>query len=180
MKYFPWNKKNQKGQALAEMTVAMIAILAMISGFLIIAQLSRASIENLLRARADSDINSFNGIYGNPGSPIRYWGIGDDLMEISPDDQAMTMTSDNPALFSSQLSSGGLNLGSLGAYAQNNFAATMSSDYLFLDSANLTSANENTEIDLDDASRFLYGGTTLFGLPTVTIENTVYMPVVSD
>ena len=174
-------RKYQKGQATAEMTIAMIGIMAIIAGFLAISQLSRTSIENLLRSKANADINSYNGIYHSNGSSIRYWNSGEDQMEMSPDDTAITITNDNPSLFRSELSNGSFNLASdLGNYVQNNFATQLSSDYIFLSSANLTSAKQTDEIELEDSSRFLYEGPSLFGIRSVTIENTVYMPVIGD
>ncbi len=170
-------RKNQEGQAIAEMTVAMIAILAMVSGFLLISQLGRASVENLLNAKARCDINAMNGLSLGQGSSIRYWEIGDDLLEMSPDDEAMTLTNDDPALFSGELQSGGMRISDLDDYVVNNFADNLSASTLFLEAAGMTSGTQSVEISLDDASRFLYGGSTLFGLESVTIEDTAYSPM---
>lgn len=174
------NRRFQRGQATAELTIALIAVMAVVSGFLLIAQLGRANLDSLLEAKAKADINSINGIPGATGSPIRYWDDGNDNLEYSPDDEAQTMTNDDGALFNSQLRTQGFSLSSdLGSYALNNFAKTLGVDYIFLPAANLTSATENVTVDIDDASRFLYGGNSLFGLRTINIENSIYMPIVA-
>lgn len=174
------NRKTQKGQATAEMAYSLIAVMSVISGFLIVSQIGLANIETLLEAKANADINSVNGIPGSPGSSIRYWDIGDDNLEYSNDDDAQSLTSDNAPLFNNELGNPNFSLASdLGTYVQDNFARDLGQSYVFLPAANLTSASEVTTINLNDASRFLYGGNTLFGLKSVNVGNTVYMPIIS-
>lgn len=174
------SKKNESGQAIAELTIAMLAILAVLSGLLLIAQLGRTNIRTLLDAKAMCDINSINGIRFFSGSPIRYWTIGNDNLEMSPDDEAVTSTTEDSMYFRSQLTSNGFNIANFEDYVQNNFARDLSDGSLFFDSAELTSGRESVEVEFDDASRFLYGGDRLFGIPGVTIENNVYCPLISD
>lgn len=173
--------RNQGGQATAEMAVAIVTIMAIMSGFLLIAQLGRTGIRSILEARRLADINSYNGISLSPGSSIRHWETGDDLMEMSADDTAVAFTNDEPELFKSQLSNGSFNLASdISGMAIENFATDLTSDFIFLEGADLTSGESSESIDLNDASRFLYGGNTLFGTSSIDIDNTVYMPIISE
>ena len=69
-------KKDQRGQAIVEMTVSLIGMAAIFCGFILIARLTTGSIESVLSARENVDIvaNNHEGTFTvDTGNPIRYW-----------------------------------------------------------------------------------------------------------
>ncbi len=167
---------NEKGQATAEMAVSMVGIMAIMSGFLIIAQLGLANIENLLEAKTQADISSMNSQTGSSGSYISLWLPGNDEMPMTPDDQMVMAFMDDPSSFTDELRNSQFDLATgLDGLARNNFAPDVGPN-VFLNGANLTSSTRTVEVQLDDASKFLYGGNTLFGIDTIVVENSVFVP----
>ena len=129
-------RTNQKGQATAEMAVSMVGIMAVMSGFLIIAQLGLANIENILEAKAQADISSLNAQTGVSGTYISLWWPGNDMMPMTNDDQQVPGIFDNPASFSDELRNGRMNLATdIDGMALNNFAPSIGPS-VFLNAAN--------------------------------------------
>ncbi len=178
-------RKYEKGQAIAEMMVSMIAILAVFLGLLCIGSLSVERIRVTLNARSESEQASYEGLYGDSGQMIREWNLGDDGVAFTPDDTAVTWFGGADSTFSDNVAS------SDGTYnlmtdtdsntVTNNFARdeNISGSSLFVDAADLTSgthtvssplAERNLE-DIVDASK------TLFGVdPDFPMSETVYLP----
>ncbi|HBC86994.1 MAG TPA: hypothetical protein DCZ94_08580 [Lentisphaeria bacterium] len=168
-------RRNQGGQAIVELTVSLVMLLAMFCGFILIAQLATKNVENIITARGEADENGYMGSVSDNGNPILSWNEGADTYLYTADDQAVIGTSDNPSLFSGELKNDEYDLKAAPDYVQDNFSKTMGTLYIFLDAANLTSGNETSSVSLDDLSRMLYVDSS-----TITLEDTVYMPYMSD
>lgn len=169
------NRKCQRGQATVELVVALVAIVAMISGFFLISQLGMTSVKSILAATENASIQSLQGISQGAPVSIRDWTIGNDNMEMSPDDVPVTGTSEDSTQFTGELYTYGLNLSG----SQKNFANDLSASNLFIYAANLTEGSNINEVDVEDAASLACGGRTLFGLTSITIENTVYLPTLT-
>ncbi len=168
-------RRNQQGQAIAELTASLVLLLAMFCGFVLIAQLATSNIENIIDARGDADENGYLGTANDNGDPIMYWSEGADGYLYTADDKALIGTSDNPSLFKGELKNDDYDLAAAPSYVEDNFVPTMGPLYIFLEAADLTSGSESSSVTLDDLSRLLYVDS-----PSITLEDNVYMPFMSD
>jgi hypothetical protein len=171
------DRKYQKGQAIAEMVVSIVGLMAILLGMILVMEMSIARIDNIIEARGEADIAAYNGIYSSPGDDILYWDEGADEMMHTPDDTAVTGTSDFGDTFLGELSNGSFSLSSdlPPEYVEDNFARDYASGITFLAAAGLTSAEESTTISLSDAERILFNIS-----PIQELEDTVYMPIIAS
>jgi hypothetical protein len=167
--------KYQKGQATAEFIVSIIGILSVFTGFFLIVDLGVAKVENVLAARAEADFNSYNGIIGGSGSAILTWTEGSDSFLYTEDDLMSVSTTENPDTFSDELQNDDFSLldDFSMTYVENNFAATLDPDRVFLPAANLTSGTSTDSVELDEATRLLY-----FDTPSISVTDSMYMPFI--
>jgi len=175
MNFLSKNREDQRGQATAELVVALVAIVAMVSGFFLISQLGMTSVKSVLAASEQAGIQSIQGVSQGAPVSIRDWNIGNDNMEMSPDDVPVTGTFEDSSRFTGELYTYGLNLSG----KQKNFATDLSNSNFFVFAANLTKGSDTSQVDIEDAASLSCGGRTLFGLTSITIENNIYLPALT-
>ena len=168
--------RHEKGQATAELTVAMVGMVAVLCGFILISKLSISNVENILTARGDADGNAITSTLGDGGDAILSWNEGADDYLYTADDIASVGTLDNPALFRGELQNDDFSLRTDFSmpYVSSNFAPTIGPLYIFQPSATLTSGSCSAVVTLDDLSRLLYVDT-----PSITLTDNVFMPIMS-
>lgn len=177
------DRSGLRGQAITEMTVAMVGIMAVFLGLLFMAALGVENIQTLLIAKGEADENAYDGVIEDAGQPILEWSYGNDELFFTADDSPNVGTGESAGYFEGQLTStdGTLPLGGLDdSYALNNFADGFPNIYLFVSAAELTSHTE-TEADplgarglggeLEEGFRFLIHDPSDF-----IIRESVYMP----
>ena len=174
-------RRGESGQAFAELTVSLIAILAAFIGFLLIAALGSDRVSMLIRAREEADRKSSSGVSSQGGESIRYWDYGTDEIPFTTDDHAVAGSAGDGALFVQQLAdnTGEVNL------ANPPSSSTLGSDFsslqdanLFVNAASLASGDARTMDSLRDHNldSLEYAVRWLFGVNGTRIEDTVYMP----
>jgi hypothetical protein len=171
-------KRNQDGQAIAELTVALVGILAVFCGFLLISNLSIKNVHNIIDARGEADDNSINSRVANVGHSISSWGSGDDNNMYTADDTLNPTAIIDPSYFSGELQNSDFSLNNdfSMTYVGDNFAPNVGDPgFIFLTAANLTSGEASSTVSLDDLTRFLYVDS-----PSITLEDEVYMPFTGD
>lgn len=175
------HKNSEKGQAIIELTMSLMAIMAVFLGIIFAFSIGKSNVENIIQCRGQADDYAGNGVAGEYGSPLLTWTEGNDGRMFSNDDVAMSGTIDDGLLFTGELSNGSIDLvsGFGGEYVENNFAEGMDGMFsLFLSMANMTSStvvtdpyDNNTCEDLRNAfESMIYNSDIL-------VENTVYMPM---
>ena len=175
---------DEKGQAVAEMAVCMIAIMAVFLGVIFAFAIGSTNIDNLISCRAEADNYAYSQVYGDAGTQIFTWNEGPDERMFTNDDQPVYGADYDPDLFRGELQTAEVDLVNDLNEAQtpNNFAADLADvNALFLKSANLTSykivSDPYVEMELEDlrgAFSFLFFSSDL------NIENAVYMPIMDD
>lgn len=183
-------KKYQRGQAIAEMAVGLVGIMAIFLGLLFISALGIENIKVLLTARGRADESSAAGGYlgCSSGDSILEWNYGNDELFFTADDSYTTGDGASSSYISGELVStdGGFNLDdSLEGvtYVQYNFANEIPEANLFSVCADLTSweAQEEDPLgkhelgDLVSAFRYL-----IHDEPDFSLDETVYMPRMTD
>ncbi|MFA6567214.1 MAG: hypothetical protein WCS96_03305 [Victivallales bacterium] len=171
-------KRNRDGQAMVELTVSLVGILAVFCGFLLISKLSIQNVDNIIEAREESDDNAINSIIANPGYSILSWGKGSDNYMYTADDTRITGVFADPALFSEELQNDIFSLKSdlLMNYINENFAPNVGNPgFIFLTAANLTSGDSSSSVELDDLEQFFYVDTA-----SITLKDEIYMPFTSE
>ena len=71
-------RRGESGQAFAELTVSLVAILAVFVGFLLMAALCSDRVSTLISARTEADQKSSNGVSSQAGESIQRWDYGPD------------------------------------------------------------------------------------------------------
>ena len=175
--------KNEQGQAIAEMAVSMIAIMAVFLGIIFAFAIGRTNIDNLISCRAVAGNNAYSQVYDNGGQQILTWNEGRDERMFTNDDQAEIGTNDEPEIFIGELQTDDIDLINTfgGDYVQNNFASDLANiNAIFLSSANLTSASIESDpyetMNLEDLKGAF---STLFCSSDPIIQNSVYLPVLN-
>ena len=82
-------KHGESGQALVELTVALIAVLVLVAGLLQIAALSRAHLDAIDVARERAGMRALGGLIGAESPPMHYlrnWSFGPDGRAYTRDD----------------------------------------------------------------------------------------------
>ena len=82
-------RRGESGQAFAELTVSLVAILAVFVGFLLIAALCSDRVTTLITARTKADIQSSSGVSSYEGESIQRWDYGADRIPYTTDDDAV-------------------------------------------------------------------------------------------
>lgn len=169
------NRKYQKGQAIAEMTAGLISLMAVFFGLFLIMDLTISNIDNILEARGEADIATYNGVEGNMGTSIRFWEEGTDTLLYTADDEAQVGTLDNGETFVSELGNGefSLSTGLSEEYVENNFTTDLEESSLFINAADMTSATESSTVSLDETEQILF-----FKSDDISLSDTVYMPFI--
>ena len=147
------NRQNQQGQALTELVICLVAILAVFSGFLLISTLGVENINVSILARQNSDAKARSGmLLTSSGKTIKTWHAGNDKVHFTKDDRSSTVTDSSGYNFTEQLqdNSATLKLTSNQTLQEipehNNFALTLDGNRLFLTAAGL---GYNTESESD-------------------------------
>ena len=179
-------RRGESGQAFAELTVSLVAILAVFVGFLLMAALCSDRVSTLISARTEADQKSSNGVSSQAGESIQRWDYGPDRIPYTTDDSTVPGSGGDGALFKRQLSD------TTGNVTLQNPPASMSelrSDFtglqdnnIFVNAASLAAGDVRTtntlrdhKIDsLEPAVRWL------FGIGNIRVEDTVYMPAHKD
>lgn len=180
-------RRGESGQAFAELTVSLIAILAAFVGFLLVAALSSDRVSTLIRAREEADMKSSSGVSSQSGDSIRYWDYGADEIPFTTDDRAVLGSAGDGALFKRQLAD---NTGHVGlTNPPSSSDSTLRSDFallqdsnMFVNAATLASGDAYTTDPLRDHNLGSLENAVkwLFGVNNLRIEEQVYMPAHKD
>ena len=174
-------RRGESGQAFAELTVSLVALLAVFVGFLLVAALSSDRVSTLIRAREEADRKSSSGVSSGGGESIRYWNYGADEIPFTTDDYAVSGSAGNGALFKRQLTdnSGQVMLSNPpSSSALGSDFSSLQDSNLFVNAASLASGDAGTSNTLRDHNiRVLESAIrSLFGIDSIHVEETVYMP----
>ena len=178
-------RRGESGQAFAELTVSLIAILAAFIGFLLVAALSSDRVSTLIRAREEADRKSSSGVSSQGGDSIRYWDYGTDEIPFTTDDHVVFGSAGDGALFKGQLSD---NTGEVrltnppsSSDLRSDFASLQDAN-MFVNAASLASGDARTTDSLRDHNlgSLEYAVRWLFGVGNTRVEETVYMPAHKD
>jgi hypothetical protein len=180
-------RRGESGQAFAELTVSLIAILAAFVGFLLVAALSSDRVSTLIRAREEADMKSSGGVSSQGGESIRYWDYGADEIPFTTDDRAVLGSAGDGALFMRQLAdnTGHVALtnppSSSNSTLRSDFASLQDSN-MFVNAASLATGDAGTTDSLRDhnLSSLEYAVQLLFGVRGTRVEEQVYMPAHKD
>ena len=174
-------RRGESGQAFAELTVSLIAILAVFVGFLLIAALGSDRVSTLIRAREDADRMSSSGVSSRGGDSIRYWDYGADEVPFTTDDSAVLGSSGDGSYFRNQLTdnSGNVPLSNPpgSSYLRSDFAGLQDSN-LFINAADLAEGSAYTNSTLRDHNLESLESAIdwLFHIRGTNVQETVYMP----
>ena len=174
-------RRGESGQAFAELTVSLIAILAAFVGFLLIAALGSDRVSTLVRARERADMNSTSGVISMDGRSIRYWDYGADEIPFTVDDSPVSGSTGDGAFFRWQLTDNTGNVPLQNPPASSNltsgFSSLQESD-LFLNAATLTEGQYGTTDTLRDHNLESLSSAVrwLFRIDGTRVEETVYLP----
>ena len=174
-------RRGESGQAFAELTVSLIAILAAFIGFLLVAALSSDRVSMLIRARESADMMSANGVSSQGGQSVRYWNYGEDEIPFTTDDSIVTGAAGDGALFKRQLTD---NTGEVmltnpptNLTLESDFSSLQDS-HLFVNAASLASGDAGTSDTLRNHNIGSLESAVhwLFGVRGTRVEDVVYMP----
>ena len=174
-------KRGESGQAFAELSVSLIAILAVFVGFLLIAALGSDRVSTLIRAREDADRKSSSGVSSRGGDSIRSWDYGADEVPFTTDDSAVLGSSGDGSYFRNQLAD---NTGNVpisnppsSSYLRSDFAGLQDSN-IFVNAADLAEGSAYTNSTLRDHNLESLESAIdwLFHIRGTNVEETVYMP----
>lgn len=172
-------KRKQNGQAIVELTVALVGILAIFCGFLLISKLGIQNVDNIIKAREEADDNAINFVLADPGLPILSWDRGTDNYMYTADDTRVTGVFADPSLFSGELQNDIFSLKTdlSMTYIHDNYAPNVGDpNFIFLTAAELTSGSYSSPpILLDDLERLLY-----VDIASITLMDETYMPFISE
>lgn len=173
--------RNQNGQAIVELTVSLVGILAIFCGFLLISDLSIKNVDNIIKTRGEADSNAIDptaiNIGASIGHSIRSWSEGADNYMYTADDISNPIGVLDPTPFSGELQNIDFNMNTdlSMSYMHDNFAQSVGGlDFIFLTAADLTSGDNSTSVLLDDLAQFLYVDT-----PSITLKDQIYIPFTS-
>ena len=176
-------RRGESGQAFAELTVSLLAILAAFIGFLLIAALGSDRVSTLIRAREDADRKSSSGVSSQGGESIRYWDDGADEIPFTTDDHAVLGSAGDGALFKRQLvdNTGKLTLSNPSLPFDSEFASLQDSN-MFVNAASLATGDARTTDSLREHNlgSLEYAVKWLFGVNGTRVEDNVYMPAHKD
>lgn len=172
-------KRNQNGQAVVELTVSLVGILAVFCGFLLISKLSIQNVDNIIKARGEADDNAINLTIVDTGDPILSWKKGPDNYMYTADDESVKGVFANPLHFSDELKNDDFSLNSdlSMSYIHDNFAPkTLEGNFIFLNASDLTSGSSSSSVSLDDLEKVLF----YLNTSSITLKDEIYMPLTSE
>ena len=174
-------RRGESGQAFAELTVALIAILAAFVGFLLVAALSSDRVSTLVRAREAADMKSSSGIITMDGESIRYWNYGEDEIPFTVDDSPVVGSNGDGAYFRQQLNDNSGQVALQNPPSSSNLTGAFSSlrdSDIFVSAATLTGGSSNTSTTLRDHNIESLASAInwLFHIDGTEVEETVYLP----
>lgn len=149
------SRRNQRGQAITELVVSLMAILSVLLGLLLISALGIESVRNVMKSRELADNNASNGriVEGDRGRTIRQWNYGNDEIPFTTDDSPDSFMSDDGQFYLPHLvtTNGELDMNSSfgnTSYLENgnNFAKELSVTDIFVTAATL-SVGKGTQKD---------------------------------
>jgi len=174
-------RRGESGQAFAELSVSLIAILAVFVGFLLVAALGTDRVSAIIRAREDADRMSSNGVSSQGGESIRYWDYGTDGIPFTTDDVAVNGSAGDGAFFKAQLTDNSqqvtLQNPPSSSYLAGDFSSLQDSN-LFVNAASLAEGRAHVSDTLRDHNISVLEPAIewLFHIKGTDIEEIVYMP----
>jgi len=178
-------RNGESGQAFAELTISLIAIIAAFAGFLLIAVLSADGVSISIRARESADRLSSRGGSSRAGVSISHWDYGPDTVPFTADDNPVGGAGGNGPLFRAQLKdfSGKVSfVGSSPLRYDDEFGRLQDEDF-FVSAADLAKGDPNPPKDalrrhgIGELENVVRG---LFGVNDAEVRDTVYMPAHKD
>ena len=175
-------RNGESGQAFAELTISLIAIMAAFAGFLLVSVLSADGVSISIEARKNADELSSNGYYSN-ALTISRWDHAEDTSSMADDEDPFRSGGNGP-LFRDQLRdpSGKVSfIGSSALQYDNEFDGLQDTEF-FLGAADLSDGNASTSNSLKDHGIGSLDSVVrgLFRVDGVEIRDTVYMPAHKD
>ena len=184
-------RRGESGQAFAELTVSLVAILAVFVGFLLIAALCSDRVTTLINARSNADLKSSSGLSSQEGESIQRWDYGVDGIPYTTDDSIVSGSGGDGALFKRQLTYNNRNEVSLQnppasmAQLRGDFT-TLQDNNIFVNAASLASGKDDVSDSLgrhynsNDSDALKSAALWLFGVGRTRVRDTVYMPAHKD
>ena len=165
------------------MAVCLVAILAVVGGFMLITALGLENVQNAIRTREAVDQRARDGITTSSGRLIRTWNYGTDGVLFTRDDAATGWSPDED-VFLSELKDDTepLDMKDSSVFPhispQNNFAGSLSRGKLFLSAADLSSAKvtESDPLDKRNLSSFKNLIKALISNADFSLEDSAFMP----
>ena len=175
-------RDGESGQAFAELTVSLIAIMAAFAGFLLVAVLSSDGVSISIDARRRADELSSNGYYSNAVTISRWDGT--QVASSTEDDPDSYRSGGDGPLFRDQLHDPSGKVSFIGSSAlryDNEFDGLQDSEF-FLGAADLSDGTSSTSNSLKDRGIGSLESVVrgLFRIDGVEIRDTVYMPAHKD
>ena len=178
-------RNGESGQAFAELTISLIAIIAAFAGFLLIAVLSADGVSISIRARESADRLSSRGGSSRAGVSISHWDYGPDSVPFTADDHPVAGAAGDGPMFKYQLrdSSGLVSFsGSTPLRYDDDFGRLQDADF-FVSAADLAIGNPTPRTNalrrhgIGELEKAVRG---LFGVDDAEVRDTVYMPAHKD
>lgn len=171
----------EKGQAFSELIISIVGIIIVFSGLLIVAEMAKGNIENLLEARAEADSSAVGGV-GGDGLTVYTWDEGGDGLIFTADDAENLSASSNDDIQYTGVATGIFRSEMLRPPVPLSYdfdSYFYSSGQVFLDAAELVS-HQSTRTIPEDAE-FITPEMIEFvgGQSQIQIEDTIYTPAVS-
>ena len=177
-------RNGESGQAFAELTVSLIAIMAAFAGFLLVAVLSSDGVSISIEARRRADELSSNGYYSN-ALTISRWDHAEDTSSYMTDEQDPSRYGGNGPLFRDQLRDPSRKVSFIGSSElryDNEFDGLQQDTDFFLGAADLSDGRASTSNSLKDHGIGSLDSVVrgLFRIDDVEIRDIVYMPAHKD
>ncbi|MHB9138208.1 MAG: hypothetical protein ACYC4Q_02265 [Victivallaceae bacterium] len=82
---------SQNGQAIVEMCICLVGIMAVFLGLIFVSGLSISNVQTLFSAKINAETSSRNTQSGGAGQNINYWDYGSDAMPFTADDASVAL-----------------------------------------------------------------------------------------
>lgn len=180
-------RKKQSGQAIMEMMIGLIGIAIMFCGFILIARLTTANIDNVLSARGAADRianNENDTLDARIGVPILHWeGVDESgnpcAYRYRPADRSVGDTSEDSNNFKGELIDNTLAFridSNSPSYIDSSFR-NLQDVSMFLNAASLRAGSSSRDVPVDNdmpgTSMLLFGDKDV---KTITVNDKLYMP----
>ena len=101
--------RRQHGQAIVEMCVCLVGVMAVFLGLIFVSGLSISNVQTLFSAKINAETSSRNALGGGAGQSINYWDYGNDAVPFTADDAPVFLdTSADRGYFLNMLNDTGL------------------------------------------------------------------------